>query len=66
VALIQANIESMPTYTMQCFQIPKEINHQIDKISRYFFSGKNSMKTKIRLWCLWARYAGPRRLGGLD
>jgi len=37
VALIQANIESMPVHTMQCFQLPKDTNQQIDKISREFF-----------------------------
>ena len=37
VALIQANIESMPAHTMQCFQLPLATSKQIDKISRNFF-----------------------------
>ena len=42
VALIQANIESMPAHTMQCFQLPKETNRLIDKISRDFFLKKTN------------------------
>jgi len=37
VALIQANVESMPAHTLQCFQLLNATNRQIDKISRDFF-----------------------------
>ena len=37
MALIQANIESMPAHTMQYFQLPSATNKQIDRISRNFF-----------------------------
>ena len=37
VTLIQANIESMSAHTIQYFQLPKETNRLIDKISRDFF-----------------------------
>jgi len=37
VALIQANIESMPAHTIQCFQLPKQTYRHIDKINRDFF-----------------------------
>jgi len=61
------NIESLPAHTMQCFQLPKESNLQNDEISRdFFWKKKNSIKTNVYLWYLGTRYAGPRRLGGLD
>jgi len=37
VALIEANIESMPAYTMQYFQLSSMTNRNIDRISRNFF-----------------------------
>ena len=40
VTLIQSHIESMFAHTMQRFQLPKEISHQIDNISRDFFLEK--------------------------
>ena len=42
VVLIQANIESMPAHTMECFQLPKETNRLIDKISTNFFWKKTN------------------------
>jgi len=60
VALIQANIESMPAHTKQCFQLPKETNRQIDKISREFF-WKKSHDNKGLPMVSWTKSVDPKR-----
>jgi len=37
IALIQKNLESMPTHMMHCFQFPSSTSKKIDNISRYVF-----------------------------
>jgi len=64
VALIQANVESMPAHTLQCFQLPRDTNQQIDKISRDLFS-KKSNKNKGLPTISWYKICRPNKAGGL-
>ena len=64
VVLIQSNIKSMPAHTMQCFQLPKETNRRIDKISRDFFE-KSQMTIRACLWSPETKSVNPKRLGDL-
>jgi len=64
VALIQANIESMPAHTMQCFQLPSATTSQIDRISRNFF-WQNSGDNKGLPMVSWDKVCRPKHAGGL-
>jgi len=35
--LIQANLESLPTHTTQCFELPKKMTTMLDCVNRNFF-----------------------------
>jgi len=65
VVLVQANIESMLAYTMQCFQFPKQTNRHIDKISRDFFWKKNN-ENKGPPMVSWEKVCRPEKAGDLD
>jgi len=64
IALIQANVESMPAHTMQCFQLPKATNIQIDELSRDFF-WKKSVDNHGLPMISWDKVCRPKRAGGL-
>jgi len=40
--LIQANLESLPTHIMQCFELPKKMTTLLDQVSRRFFWKKSN------------------------
>jgi len=60
VALIQANIESMPAHTMQCFQFPIATTKQIDKISQNFFWQKSGDSTGLPM-VAWDKIYRPKK-----
>ena len=64
MALIQANIESMPAHTMQCFQLPTGTTKQIDKISRTFFWQKSRDSSGLPM-VAWDKICRPKKSGGL-
>jgi len=64
VALIQANIESMPAHTMKCFQLSNATTKQIDKISRNFFWQKSGDSTGLPM-VSWDKICRPKKSGGL-
>ena len=64
VALIQANIESMPAHTMQCFQLPSTTTKQIDRISRNFFLKKSNNSSGLPM-VSWDKICRPKKVGGL-
>ena len=39
--LIQSNLESLPTHTMQCFELPKKTTTLLDRVNRRFFWKKS-------------------------
>jgi len=42
VGFIQANLETMPAHTIQCFKLPVSTHYQIDKISKDFLWSKSN------------------------
>jgi len=60
VALIQANIESMPAHTMQYFQLPSATNKQIDRISRNFFWRKSDDSNGLPM-VSWDKICKPKK-----
>jgi len=37
IVLIQSNLESLPSHTMQCFKLPNQVTNKLDQINRDFF-----------------------------
>ena len=64
VVLIQSNLESLPTHTMQCYRLPSKITDQLDSINRGFF-WKNSKSEKGLPLVAWDKICRPKILGGL-
>ncbi|MDV3194009.1 MAG: hypothetical protein Q8835_03080, partial [Sweet potato little leaf phytoplasma] len=52
--LIKAVIQSIPTYTMCCFQLPKGLCDDIHKICAKFWWGEIGDKKKIH-WASWKK-----------
>ena len=46
VVLIQSNLETLQTHTMQCYKLPRRITDQLDQIHRDFF-GRTLPLTKV-------------------
>ena len=51
-------------HTIQCFQLPKETTHEIEKISRDFF-WKKSDDNKGLPMVSWDKVCQPKKVGGL-
>jgi len=64
IVLIQSNLESLPTHTMQCYKLPSKITDQLDRIHRDFF-WKNSSAAKGLPLVAWDKIYRPKKLGGL-
>ena len=64
VVLIQANLESLPTHTMQCYKLPSRITDQLDRINRDFFWKTSSTARGLPL-VAWDKVCRPKKLGGL-
>jgi len=64
VALIQANLESVPAHTMQCFQIPLSMAREVDRICRNFFWKKADCNNGLSM-VSWDKICRPKKFGGL-
>jgi len=64
IVLIQSNLESLPTHTMQCYRLPRKITDQLDSINRGFF-WKTSQSEKGLPLVAWDKICRPKLLGGL-
>jgi len=64
VVLIQSNLESLPTHTMQCYRLPSRITDHLDRINREFFWRTSSTAKGLPL-VAWDKVCRPKQLGGL-
>ena len=62
--LIKAVLQAMPTYTMNCFKLPKSLCRDIEALIRKFWWGYNGETRKIH-WIAWNRMCKPKSRGGL-
>lgn len=62
--LVKAVIQAIPSYAMQCFQLPNSICDSIMMMTRQFWWGKNQQTRNIH-WASWGQLCKPKRAGGL-
>lgn len=59
--LLKAIAQAIPSYAMQCFNIPISILNDIEKICRSFFWGQKNNEKKIA-WVSWEKLYGSKKL----
>ena len=52
--LIKAVAQAVPTYTMSCFQLPKNLFKDLENMKRIFWWGQKDEENKIS-WVSWKR-----------
>lgn len=62
--LIKVVIQSMPTFTMNCFKLPKCLYKDIESIIKKFWWGYKVEARKIH-WVGWKKLCLPKIQGGL-
>ncbi|XP_073017907.1 uncharacterized mitochondrial protein AtMg00310-like [Primulina eburnea] len=62
--LIKSILQSIPTYAMSCFRIPKSICEEIEKECAKFWWGVENGKRKMH-WRSWDFLCKPKARGGL-
>lgn len=62
--LIKACLESVPTYHMSMYRLPKNVVEKLDKSRKTFFWQGNCNKKKYHL-VKWSRVCRPKEKGGL-
>jgi hypothetical protein len=62
--LIKAVAQSMPTYTMNCFLLPKRIYSELQSIVRQFWWGQKGGERKIN-WLAWKKMCKSKLQGGM-
>ena len=64
VVLIQSNLESLATHTMQCFELPKKTTSLLDRVNTTFFWKKFGSEQGLPM-VAWDTVCQPKNLGGL-
>lgn len=62
--LLKAVIQSIPTYVMSCFELPKQLCWDIHQCMARFWWGTKSNEKKIH-WMAWEKLCSPKAEGGL-
>lgn len=62
--LIKAVIQSIPTYVMSCFEIPKQLCWDIQQLMAKFWWGAKGDEKKI-YWMAWEKLCAPKNVGGM-
>ena len=62
--LIKAVAQSMPTYTMNCFLLPKKFQMELQGIVRQFWWGQKGEERKIN-WLAWDKMCMSKSRGGM-
>ncbi|KAA3479946.1 reverse transcriptase [Gossypium australe] len=61
---IKAILQSIPTYTMACFLLPKTLSAELESIITKFWWQKSRGKKGIH-WCVWKDFCSLKENGGL-
>ncbi|XP_073041839.1 uncharacterized mitochondrial protein AtMg00310-like [Primulina eburnea] len=62
--LIKSVLQSIPTFAMSCFRIPKSVCEEIERESSNFWWGVDAGKKRMH-WKSWAALCKPKCMGGL-
>ena len=62
--LIKAVAQSIPTYTMGVFQLPKKLCDELDAMCARFWWGQEGEERKIN-WTSWSKLTEAKKKGGL-
>lgn len=62
--LIKAVAQAIPTYTMSCFQLPKDLCEEMEGMMRRFWWGQCHQESKIA-WVNWKKMCKSKLRGGL-
>ena len=57
--LIKAVAQAIPTYTMSCFQLPKSLYEDLEKLMRSFWWGQKHQETEMA-WVGWKTMCKPK------
>ena len=62
--LIKAVTQAIPTYTMSCFQLPKGLCEDLERMERNFWWGQKDQEAK-KAMVSWGKMCKPKAQGGL-
>ena len=62
--LIKALAQSIPTYSMGVFQLPKGLCEELDAMCARFWWGQVGNERKIH-WRSWSKFTESKRMGGM-
>uniref|UniRef100_A0A2N9EM29 RNase H type-1 domain-containing protein n=1 Tax=Fagus sylvatica TaxID=28930 RepID=A0A2N9EM29_FAGSY len=62
--LIKAVIQAIPTYTMNCFKLPKKLCLELERLIRNFWWGHTATSRKVH-WVKWSSLCQPKSMGGM-
>ena len=62
--LIKAMARAILTYTMSCFQLPKSLCEDLEKLMKSFWWGQKHQETKMA-WVGWKTMCKPKSQGGM-
>ena len=62
--LLKAVIQAIPMYTMQCFEFPRTLCDDLERLCGGFWWAQN-VENKRLAWMAWDKLSEPKREGGL-
>ncbi|KAK2652309.1 hypothetical protein Ddye_012165 [Dipteronia dyeriana] len=62
---VKAVVQSIPTYAISLFKLPKSLIDKIQRLTTRFWWGGNEKNRKIH-WCTWKRLCKQKSDGGLE
>ena len=62
--LIKSIAQAVPTYTMSCFQLPKTLCDDLERMMRNFWWGQRNQETKLA-WVSWKNLCKSKLYGGM-
>ena len=63
--LIKSIIQAIPTYTMNCFKLPRGLIKELEVLIRKFWWGYSGESRMVH-WVKWERLCEDKEVGGLD